>query len=88
MQGRPAWVKSLDRPLWLGVSAGLITAVLTLFVQNSYTSQASILPTIGSQTGPGGIAAAAASVIGMNISGGNSQDQNFQDILESRWLRE
>lgn len=80
---------SLKRPLQWALAAGLLTALVTLFMPNYYRSEARLLPveTKGLGGNLGGLASAAAA-FGVSVPGGDSSDANFVDVLNSRWLRE
>ena len=80
---------SLKRPLQWAITAGLLTAVVTLFMPNYYRSEARLLPVESKGVGGnlGGLASAAAA-FGVSVPGGDSSDANFVDVLNSRWLRE
>ncbi|WP_026853119.1 hypothetical protein [Geothrix fermentans] len=80
---------SLKKPIQWAVAAGLLTAVITLFMPNYYKSEARLLPveSKGLSGSLGGLATAAAA-FGVSVPGGEGNDANFVDILNSRWLRE
>ncbi len=80
---------SLKKPLQWALAAGLLTALVTLFMPNYYRSEARLLPveTKGMGGNLGGLASAAAA-FGVSVPGGDSSDANFVDVLNSRWLRE
>jgi len=80
---------SLKKPLQWAVAAGLLTAVVTLFMPNYYRSEARLLPVESKGLGGslGGLATAAAA-FGVAVPGGEGNDANFVDVLNSRWLRE
>ena len=80
---------SLRKPLQWAVAAGLLTALVTLFLPNYYRSEARLLPveTKGLGGNLGGLASAAAA-FGVSVPGGDSSDANFVDVLNSRWLKE
>ncbi len=82
-------VASLKRPLQLALAAGLLTALVTLFMPNYYRSEARLLPVESKGIGGnlGGLASAAAA-FGVSVPGGDSSDANFVDVLNSRWLKE
>jgi uncharacterized protein involved in exopolysaccharide biosynthesis len=71
------------------LAAGLLTALVTLFLPNYYRSEARLLPVESKGIGGnlGGLASAAAA-FGVSVPGGDSSDANFVDVLNSRWLRE
>lgn len=77
-----------SRHLRVGLVAGLLTALMSLFLPNYYKSSSTILPMDTSGGGGiGGIAAAAAAFgIGIGTPGGG--DANWVDILNSRWIKE
>lgn len=79
---------SLKRPIQWALAAGLLTALVTLFMPNYYRSEARLLPveTKGLGGNLGGLASAAAA-FGVSVPGGDSSDANFVDVLNSRWLR-
>ncbi|WP_243324060.1 hypothetical protein [Geothrix sp. SG200] len=80
---------SLKKPLQWALAAGLATAVITLFLPNYYRSEARLLPVESKGLGGslGGLATAAAA-FGVSVPGGEGNDANFVDILNSRWLKE
>jgi uncharacterized protein involved in exopolysaccharide biosynthesis len=80
---------SLKKPLRWAVAAGLLAAVVTLFMPNYYRSEARLLPVESKGLGGslGGLATAAAA-FGVAVPGGEGHDANFVDVLNSRWLRE
>ena len=80
---------SLKKPLQWALVAGLAAAVITLFLPNYYRSEARLLPVESKGLGGslGGLATAAAA-FGVSVPGGEGNDANFVDILNSRWLRE
>lgn len=80
---------SLKKPLQWALAAGLLTALITLFLPNYYKSEARLLPVESKGLGGslGGLATAAAA-FGVSVPGGDSNDANFVDVLNSRWLRE
>ena len=80
---------SLRKPLQWAFAAGLLTAVITLFLPNYYKSEARLLPVESKGIGGnlGGLASAAAA-FGVSVPGGDSSDANFVDVLNSRWLKE
>lgn len=80
---------SLKKPLQWALAAGLLTAVITLFMPNYYRSEARLLPVESKGLGGnlGGLANAAAA-FGVSVPGGDSSDANFVDVLNSRWLKE
>ena len=80
---------SLKRPLLWGLAAGLLTALITLFMPNYYRSESRLLPLESKGVG-GSLAglANAAAAFGVTVPGGDSNDANFVDVLNSRWLRE
>lgn len=80
---------SLKKPLQWALAAGLLTALVTLFLPNYYRSEARLLPVESKGLGGnlGGLASAAAA-FGVSVPGGDSSDANFVDVLNSRWLKE
>ncbi|WP_257313822.1 hypothetical protein [Geothrix fuzhouensis] len=80
---------SLKKPLQWAFAAGLLTALITLFLPNYYRSEARLLPveSKGLGGGLGGLATAAAA-FGVSVPGGEGNDANFVDVLNSRWLKE
>lgn len=80
---------SMKKPLQWALAAGLLTAIVTLFMPNSYRSETRLLPveSKGLSGNLGGLASAAAA-FGVSVPGGDSNDANYVDILSSRWLRE
>jgi uncharacterized protein involved in exopolysaccharide biosynthesis len=80
---------SLKKPIQWALAAGLLTALVVLFLPNEYKSEARLLPVESKGLGGnlGGLASAAAA-FGVNVPGGDSSDANFVDILNSRSLKE
>ncbi len=80
---------SLKQPLRWALAAGLLTALVTLFLPNYYKSEAHLLPVESKGIGGnlGGLASAAAA-FGVNVPGGEGNDANFVDILNSRSMKE
>lgn len=83
----PIWFAGIKRPLQIGFTAAVLTAILTVFMPNSYMSEAKVLPADTKSTGLGGLAAAAAA-FGVVVPGSDGADANFVDILQSRWMAE
>ncbi len=79
---------SLKRPLQWAFAVGLLTALYTLSMPNSYKSEARLLPVESKGSSGFGSLASAAAAFGINVPGGDSSDANFVDVLNSRWLRE
>jgi len=80
---------SLKRPIQWGLAVGLITALITIFMPNYYRSEAQLLP--GESKGLGGNLgglASAAAAFGVSVPGGDSNDANFVDVLNSRSMKE
>jgi len=85
----PTWLLGLKRPLQIGFGAGVLAALVSLFMPNYYRSEARILPVEAKGMGGGlGNLASAAAAFGVSVPGGDSSDANFVDILQSRWLQE
>ena len=80
---------SLKKPLQWALAAGLLTALVTLFMPNYYRSEARLLPVESKGLGGnlGGLANAAAA-FGVSVPGGDGNDANFVDVLNSRSLKE
>lgn len=80
---------SLKKPLQWAFAAGVLTAGITLFMPNYYRSEARLLPveSKGLSGNLGGLASAAAA-FGVSVPGGEGNDANFVDVLNSRWLKE
>lgn len=80
---------NLKKSLQWALAAGFLTAVITLFMPNYYRSEARLLPVESKGLGGslGGLATAAAA-FGVAVPGGEGNDANFVDVLNSRWLRE
>ena len=74
-------------PVKVAILAGVVAALGLLSTPNQYKSEARILP---SEQKPsiGGLAVAAASMAGINLSAGDSQEATYVDILDSRSLLE
>lgn len=79
---------SLKKPIRWAMAAGLVTALISLFLPNYYKSEARLLPVEASAAGGIGGLAAAAAAFGVGIGGNGGSDANFVDILNSRWLLE
>jgi uncharacterized protein involved in exopolysaccharide biosynthesis len=85
----PNLVSMARRPLVAGMAAGLLTALVTLFIPNEYRSEARILPADNRSSGGSlGQLAAAAAAVGVTVPGQETADAVYVDILNSRWLRE
>jgi len=80
---------SLKQPLRWALAAGLLTALVSLFLPNYYKSEAHLLPVESKGIGGnlGGLASAAAA-FGVSVPGGEGNDANFVDILNSRSMKE
>lgn len=80
---------SLKKPLQWALAVGIVTAAVTLLLPNYYKSEARLLPVESKGIGGnlGGLANAAAA-FGVSVPGGDGNDANFVDVLNSRWLRE
>ena len=77
---------TLRRSLQVGLSVGLLMALILIFLPNHYKSEARVLP--GDSRGAGGMAVAAAAAAGVSIPGSDGPDAVYMDILNSRSLRE
>ena len=82
-------IASLKKPILWAFAAGLLAAIVTLFLPNYYMSDARLLPVESKALGGnlGGLASAAAA-FGVSVPGGDGNDANFVDILNSRSLKE
>jgi uncharacterized protein involved in exopolysaccharide biosynthesis len=82
-------MSSLKSSLLAGLLAATLMAIFSLFLQDQYLSQVRILPS-DSKSVSGGFSglAAAAAAFGVNVPGGDGNDANFVDILQSRYLKE
>jgi len=80
---------SLKKPILWALAAGVLTALVTLLLPNYYASEARLLPVESKSLGGnlGGLASAAAA-FGVSVPGGDGNDANFVDILNSRSLKE
>jgi len=56
-----------SHPVQLGLMAGMLAALVTLFIPNQYKSEARILPADQRSSGGLGAAAAAAAAVGVSI---------------------
>lgn len=84
------WLELLRRPFKLGLFVAMIVALASLFIPNYYRSEAKILP-VESKSGLGGLGgnlSTAAAALGVSLPGSEGGDNNFIDILQSRWLGE
>ena len=80
---------SLKKPLKWAFAAGLLAALVTLFLPNYYQSEAPLLPGESKSFGGNlGALAGAAAAFGVSVPGADGNDSNFVDILNSRSLRE
>lgn len=80
---------SLKKPLQWALAAGVLTALVTLFMPNYYLSEAQLLPVESKAVvGNFGGLASAAAALGVGVPGGDGSDANFVDVLNSRWLKE
>jgi uncharacterized protein involved in exopolysaccharide biosynthesis len=79
---------SLKKPLQWALAAGLLTAMVSLFMPNYYKSEARLLPVDSKGSGISGGLANAAAALGVSVPGTDSSDANWVDILNSRWLKE
>jgi len=79
---------SLKQPLKVALVVGVATALITLLMPNYYRSEARLLPVDAKGAGSLGNLAAAAAAFGVSVPGGEGNDANFVDVLNSRWLRE
>ena len=79
---------SLKKPTQLAFAAGMLAALISIFVPNHYKSEARVLPVDASAGGGMGGLAVAAAAFGVSVGGNGSSDANFVDILNSRWLKE
>ncbi len=79
---------TLKKPAQWALSAGVLTAMITLFMPNHYKSEAKLLPADPNASGATVGLAAAAAAIGVGIGGAGGSDANFVDIMNSRWLME
>ncbi len=86
------WFGEFKNPLKFGLGAVLFTGVITFFMPNYYKSEARILPVeskgLGGSMGNLGNLSAAAATFGIPLPGGEGMDNNFVDIINSRWMRE
>lgn len=80
---------SLKKPIQWAFAAGVLTAAVSIFMPNYYRSEARLLPveSKGLSGNLGGLATAAAA-FGVSVPGGEGNDANFVDVLNSRWMRE
>jgi len=83
------WVLVFKRPFQIGSAAALLVASVSIFFPNYYKSEARVLPVEakGASGGLGNLSAAAAA-FGVSVPGGDGNDANFVDILNSRTLKE
>lgn len=82
-QGLAGWKNALR--LGAGVAGAVFLA--SLFVPNSFRSEARLLPVEGKTLGGGNLMAAAAA-FGLNLPSAEGADANFVDVLKSRWMAE
>jgi len=79
---------SIRKSLQWALAVGLVTVIATIFMPNYYQSEARLLPVDSKGSGNLGNLAAAAAAFGVSVPGGEGNDSNFVDILNSRSLRE
>ena len=79
---------ALRRPVQIGFAAAVLTAVIVLFVPNSYRSDARLLPVESRSVSGLGQFAGAAAALGIGLPGDEGTDANFVDVLNSRWMKE
>jgi uncharacterized protein involved in exopolysaccharide biosynthesis len=80
---------SLKRPLKWALAAGLLTALVMLFIPNYYRSEVKLLPVESKGVGGNlGSLASAAAAFGVSVPSSDGSDANFVDVLNSRWLKE
>ena len=83
------WLMGVKRPLKVGFVAACLAVVVALLIPNYYKSEAKLLPESNNSMGALGGLASAAAALGVSIPpGGGGKDDNFVDILQSRWLQE
>jgi uncharacterized protein involved in exopolysaccharide biosynthesis len=75
------------RPLFAGLVAAVVVAMLSLLLPDQFKSEARVLPA-DARSSAGGASAAAAAAVGITLPGQESPDAAFVDILNSRLLRE
>ncbi|WP_306598037.1 hypothetical protein [Geothrix sp. 21YS21S-2] len=82
-------VLGVKKSLLAGCVVGLISAVISVFLPNYYTSETRILPVDAKGAGGGlGNLAAAAAAFGVGLPSNDGGESNFVDIINSRWMRE
>ena len=79
---------SLKKPSQWALAAGLLTALVVVFVPSQYRSEARLLPVEAKSVGNLGGLASAAAAFGVSVPGAEGNDANFVDILNSRSLKE
>src|SRR5689334_956614 len=75
----------LGRALKFGLCGSGAVLTVLLLMRNNYRSDATILPSSSSGSGALG---AIADLAGLNVGGQSSDDQNYEDIIKSRWVCE
>ncbi len=80
---------SLKGPIRWAIVAGLLAALVTLFLPNHYRSEVRLLPLESKGVGGslGGLTSAAAA-FGVSLPGGDGSDANYVDVLNSRLVKE
>jgi len=80
--------KFFKMPFQAALVAAFLGGACTLMMRNHYVSEARILPADSKGLGGLGGLSAAAAGMGLNIGGGDGQEANFGEILNSRWVAE
>lgn len=79
---------ALKRPFQAGLGAAILSALIVVFLPNTYRSEARLLP-VQPRAGSGlGQLANTAAALGIAMPGDEGSDANFVDVLNSRWMKE
>lgn len=82
------WFALLREPFKWGSAGALVFAVISLGLPNQFTSVASILPMEARSMGTLSSVIGAAAAMGIPVGAQDGAENNYTDILQSRWLGE